>query len=199
MLEADEVHCSRGHGGSVDADREVRVRGEGIPLGAPQGRSPGKSLLHQIRSDRYDDASGHREAFGLQETRGHLQSRSRAPFQGLVGQPDVLAAQQVSQDQAHGLVPPLDAPEGEFGLAHRLEHDRLVGAGGEPCRPGVAVERVWAARPGQVDGQILRQRHLLLALEQHRSAPCQAKPLGPVQHDIRGDDVQDGRCCSLLI
>src|SRR3954454_9174184 len=79
-LEADEVHRSCGHGGSVDADREVRVPSEGLSLNTPQGRSPGESLPHQIRSDRYDDTGGHREALGLQETRGHLQSRSRAPF-----------------------------------------------------------------------------------------------------------------------
>jgi hypothetical protein len=39
-------------------------------------------------------------------------------------------------------VVPLDAPERETGMAHGLEHDRFVGAGREPCGPGVTVERV---------------------------------------------------------
>ena len=89
-----------------------------------------------------NDPGGHGKGFGLQETRGELQPRWCGLRQCLVEQPGFPTAQEVAQDQARGLVPPLDAPEGELGLAHGLEQDRLVGAGSQPCRPGVAIQRV---------------------------------------------------------
>jgi hypothetical protein len=39
--------------------------------------------------------------------------------------------------------------------------------------------------------KILHERHVMLASEYRRSTLRQAEPLGPVQHDARGDDVQD--------
>src|SRR3954452_4213312 len=91
--------------------------------------------------------SGCRRRAAISTPRGALFSRvSSTPgshrLQGLIDQPDLPAAQQVLQDQARSFVPPLDTPEGETGMAHRLEHDRFVGVRSEPCCPGVAVERV---------------------------------------------------------
>ena len=47
----------------------------GVPLGAPQGGSPGEYLFHQSRDDRHNDASRHCEAVGYDEACGHLPSR----------------------------------------------------------------------------------------------------------------------------
>src|SRR4051794_34109087 len=85
--------------------------------------------------------SGCRRRAAISTPRGALFSMVSST-NGLIDQPDLPAAQQVLQDQAHSFVPPLDTPEGETGMAHRLEHDRFVGVRSEPCCPGVAVERV---------------------------------------------------------
>ena len=57
-------------------------------------------------------------------------------------------------------------------------------------QPGVAVERVRPAQPGEVDGQILRQRQFVVVFQHNRLADGQVEPPGPVEQDVRSDDVQ---------
>ena len=57
--------------------------------------------------------------------------------------------------------------------------------------PGVTVERMRAARSGQVGGKILHERQFVLVFEHHRLALRHADPLGPVQQDVRGDVAKD--------
>jgi hypothetical protein len=46
------------------------------------------------------------------------------------------------------------------------------------------------APPGEVDGQILRQRHFVVVFQHNRLADGQVEPPGPVEQDIRSDEVQ---------
>ena len=78
-LEADGVHGSCGYGGSVDADREMRVLGKGLSLDAPRDGSPGENLLHQIRSDRNDDTAVMAKPLGSRR-RAAISSPGRAVF-----------------------------------------------------------------------------------------------------------------------
>src|ERR1043166_5044780 len=69
----------------------------------------------------------------------------------------------------------LDRAEHEPRVAHGLEHPRLVGARLKSGGPRIAIDRAGALGRRRVDGEIVKERHLVHAVEQHDPAKCQVE------------------------
>ena len=86
--------------------------------------------------------------------REHGPRRKPVRLHSLVNQPDVLAANEVRDDQAGGLVPTLHAEKREPGVAHRLQHARFVRFRRKPRRSRIAIDRGGPAGARSMDREV---------------------------------------------
>src|SRR4051812_11043983 len=84
----------------------------------------------------------------------------------------------------------LDAPDREAGGAHGIEHARLVRAGHQTRRSGIAVQRPRAAVLSGVEGEVKGKKHLLLALGYQRPSHCKPKAFRVCQERSATQELQ---------
>ena len=103
----------------LDTANVMKVSKGGAVATVPPGNTPGNAsiLLNQVTSDRHDNAAGHCEAVGFANAPGERHVLPGTRFHLLINQPFLCFAQQVADHQPGRLVPALDAPDREAGVA----------------------------------------------------------------------------------